>query len=106
MKKQRLDVTMARDEIRELLNEGSNRYTVVDRVISWCIANATKSWDTAAIVQTKYIYGILIPEARALVSELHTGPTIYAGKYARSSTPAIRTWSCDWDKKMLDIPTI
>jgi len=87
MKKQRLDVTMARDEIRQLLNQGSYRYTVVDRIISWCLANATKSWDTAAIVQVKCIYGLLIAEARALVSELHTGPTIYAVNMLRHRLP-------------------
>ncbi len=88
-----------RSQIRQTLIDGRSRHVVVERVIAWCLKHAAKSWDTAAIIQIKSIFrkqGITVEQAKALVMEM-------------SIKGGIRiSWdkSFDWDKGMLDIPTI
>ena len=93
-----------RDQIRQALIDGRSSHVIVKRVIVWCRKNAAKSWDTAAIIQIANILNLRLLDARALVSELHMGATIYSP--GKSATKTIVKWSCNWDKKMLDIPTI
>ncbi len=99
----------SRDEIRQVLIEGRSSHVVVKRVIVWCRKNAAKSWDTSAIIQLMNIYNLKIRDARSLVSELHTGKTTFSNDlnpHGFVVIPAPKMWSCDWDKKMLDIPAI
>ncbi len=94
----------SRDEIRQVLVNGRSSHVIVNRVIAWSRQNAPKSWDTSAIIQIVNILNLTLLNARALVSELHTQGTIYSP--GKSEIRTIEKWSCDWDKKMLDIPAI
>ena len=99
-------------QARELIatNRGGHEITRLIVIKTRKAIPSQSNWQTAAIVQLLNIFKLRMRDARALVSEWHLGKTIFANNdlnpHGFVVVPALARWSCNWDKKMLDIPTI